>query len=101
VHVTIADITRIVQHDLKSRYKIVNGQICAVNGHSLSLPLMTFETYDHRIEGHPRYLVNETYMKCLPAILKKSLNQMSRNHVHLSMQAGKAGLQQKRSLHIR
>jgi len=95
VHVTMADITHIVQHDLKARYKIVNGQICAVNGHSLNLPLITFETYNHKIGGHPRYLVYETYMKCLPAILKKGLNRTARNHVHLSMQTGKAGLQRK------
>jgi len=44
VQVTMADITHIAKHNLKARYKIVNRQICAVNGHSLSLPLMTFET---------------------------------------------------------
>jgi len=42
VHVTMADIMRIVQEELKARYKILNGQICAVNGHTLSLPLMKF-----------------------------------------------------------
>jgi len=96
VHVTGADIAVIVRRDCKARYNIVNGEICAVNGHSLSLPLMTFETYDHRIGGHPRYLVHETYMKCLRAILKEGLSRMSRNHVHLSMQIGKAGLQRKK-----
>jgi len=34
-------------------------------------------------------------MKCLPAILKEGLNRMARNHVHLSMQTGKVGLQRK------
>jgi len=56
---------------------------------------MTFEPYNHKIGGHPRYLVHETYMKWLPAILKEGLNRMSRNHVHLSMQTGKVGLQRK------
>jgi len=95
VLVTMEDIKQIAQHDLKAWYKIVNGQLCAVNGHSLSLPLMTFEPYNHRIEGHPRYLVHETYMKCLKAILKEGPNRMARNHVYLSMQTGKAGLQRK------
>jgi len=91
VLVTGADIAFIVRRNCKARYNIVNGKICAVNGHSLSLPL-TFETYDHRIGDHPKYLVHETYMKCLPAILKEGLNRMSRNHVHLGMQTGKASL---------
>jgi len=95
VHVTMADITHIAQHDLKAQYKIVNGKICAVNGHSLSLPLMIFKPYKHKIGGHPRYLVHETSMKCLPAILKEGLIWMRRNYVHLSMQTGNAGLQQK------
>jgi len=95
VHVTMADITHIAEYDLKARYKIVNGQICAVNGHSLSLPLMIFVPYNHRIGGIPRYLVHETYMKCLPAILKESLNRMARNYVHLSKQTRKAVLQRK------
>jgi len=95
VHITMADITNIVENDVKARYKIVNGQICAVNGHSLSLPLMTFDPYNHKIGGHPRYLVHETYMKCLPAIFKKGLSRMAKNYVHLSMQTEKAGLQKK------
>jgi len=61
VQVTMADITCIKELDLKARYKILNGQICAENGHSLSLPLMTFEPYNYKIGGHPRYLVHETY----------------------------------------
>jgi len=58
VQVTMADITHIVEHDLKARYNIVNGQICAVNGHSLSLLLMTFDPYNHKIGDHTRYLVH-------------------------------------------
>jgi len=56
---------------------------------------MTFDPYNYNIGGHPRYLVHETYMKCLPAILKEGLNRMARNQVHLSMQTRKAGLQRK------
>jgi len=54
---------------------------------------MTFDPYNHKVGSHPRYLVDETYMKCLLAILKEGLKQMSKNHVHLSMQTGKDGLQ--------
>jgi len=74
---------------------MLNGKIGAVNRNSLDLPLMTFQTYNHTIGGHPRFLVHETYIKCLPAMAKEGLNQMGRNHVHLSMQTGKAGLQRK------
>jgi len=95
VQVTLADITDIVEHDLKARYKILIGQICAVNGNSLSLPLLIFEPYNHKIGSHPRYLVHETFMKYLPAILNEGLNWMAKNHVHLSMQTGKADLQRK------
>jgi len=95
IQVTMADIRHIVEHDLKARHKIMNGQICAVNGHSLSLPLITFYPYDHKIGGHTRYLVHKTYMKLLQAIVKEGLIRMLRNHVHLSMQTGKAGLQRK------
>jgi len=76
VHVCMSDITRIVQQDRKAMYKILNGQICAVNGHSLDLPLMTFPVYNEGIGGHPRYLVHETYFKCLPAILKQGLSRI-------------------------
>jgi len=43
VRVTMADIRHIVEYDLKARYKIMNGQICAVNVHSSNLPYMTFD----------------------------------------------------------
>jgi len=93
--VTVDNIKHIVELDLKGRYKVADGQICAVNGHTLSLPLMTFAPYNHKIAGHPRCLVHQTYIKCLPRILKEGLSRMARNHVHFSMQPGKAGLQRK------
>jgi len=81
VHVSMSDITRIAQYYLKARYKILNGKICAVNRHSLDLPLMTFPMYSEGIGGRPRYLVHKTYIKCLPAILKEGLSRMGRNHI--------------------
>jgi len=69
-------------------YTILDGNICAVNGHSMSLPLMTFPIYNENIRGHKHYLVHETYFKCLPAILEHGLSRMGRNNVHLSMKIG-------------
>jgi len=95
IEVTMDNIKHIVELDLKGRFKVANGQICAVNGHSLSLPLMTFAPYNHKIAGHSRWLVHETYIKYLPSILKEGLSRMARNHVHFSIQPGKAGFQRK------
>jgi len=95
IQVTMGDIEQITQQGLKSRYKIINKKISAVNGHSLCLPEMIFASYNHKLGGHPRYLVHETYVKCLPMILRDGQSRMARKHVHLSMQPGKAGLQRK------
>jgi len=95
VHVSISDIARIVAQDCKARYNIVEGQICAVNGHSMNLPLMRLPICNEKTGGQKRYIVHETYFKCLPAILKQGLSRMGRNHIHLSMETGRAGLQRK------
>jgi len=86
---------RIVAMDKKARFGIRNNAICAVNGHSIELPDLTIPECNETARGHRQYLVHETYLKCLPGILKDGLSRMSRNNIHLSMETGRAGLQRK------
>jgi len=95
VHVTMADITHIAEYDLKARYRLVNGQICAVNGHSLSLPLLTFKPYNHRIGGHPRYLVHETYYEMAACNFKRRPKPDGKKSCSFEYADRKTGLQQK------
>jgi len=51
--------------------------------------------YDETARGNKIFRVHETYVKYLPAILKDELSRMSCKNIHLSMETGRAGLQQK------
>jgi len=86
--------------DEKSRFHLKNNAICAVNGHSIDLPELAILEYNETGKGNKRFLVHETYMKCLPSILKDGLSRMSRNNIHFSMQIGRAGLQRKQKPNI-
>jgi len=66
----------------------------------MELPELSIPEYDETIRGNRRFLAHETYMKYLPAFLKDGLSRMSRNNIHFSMEAGRAGLQRKLKLKI-
>jgi len=93
--ITKHHIKPIVAMDKKPRFVIQNNAICAVNGHSIELPELSIPEYNETARGNRRYLVHETYLKCLPGILKNGLSRMSRNNIHLSMETGRVGLQRK------
>jgi len=66
----------------------------------MELPELSIPEYDETARGNKRFLVHETYVKYLPAILKDGLSRMSRNNIHLSMETGRAGLQRKQKSNL-
>jgi len=79
---------------------IKEDAICAVNGHSIALPDLSIPDHDEKISGNKRFLIHETYFKCLPAIQDSGLSKMGRNNIHLGFVTGKAGLQKKQKTNI-
>jgi len=100
IEVVAHDIVTLVRNDLKGRFVIKDDMIGAVNGHSMALPDLIIPEYNEKLGSNRRYLVHETYLRWLPAILEKGLSRMGRNNVHLSMATGRAGLQRRRTPNI-
>jgi len=100
IDVVAKDIERLVATDIKGKFSILGDAIGAVNGHSMNLHDLSIPEYNEKLGDNKRYLVHETYSKCLPATLENGLSRMGRNNVHLGMATGRAGLQQRRKPNI-
>jgi len=100
VMLEINDIKRLAAKDLKGRFTVLNDSIRADDDRSMDLPELPFPEYDETLGGNPRYLVHETYSKCLPAILEEGVSRMARNNIHMSNTRGYAGLQRRRKPNI-
>lgn len=74
-----AEIERIVETDAKKRYSILNGQIRANQGHSVSSVKMKFKT-----AIPPVVLYHGASNASIIQIMKDGLKPMNRHHVHLS-----------------
>jgi len=59
-----------------------------------------FPEYYETLAGNLKYLVHETYSKCLPAILEEGVSRMAKNNIHMSKTTGYAGLQRRRKPNI-
>ena len=82
--ITIDDLKRIVNNDMKQRYSLdeVKGLIKANQGHSMNLKIkMTPIT----LENAPDYIVHGTYFKSINIIKKEGLSRMKRQHIHFTV----------------
>jgi len=100
IEVDVQDIRRLVASDLKGRFSILGDTIGAVNGHSMELPKLSIPDYNEKLGCKKRYLVHETYLKCLPAIVAIGLSRIDQDNIHHSMTTGRARLQRKRKPNI-
>lgn len=71
-------ITAVIKNSNKERFKIKNGRICALYGHSIP------EIISHQQAVPPAILYHGTARRFLPSIKKLGLLPMKRQYVHLS-----------------
>ncbi|MBM6955096.1 RNA 2'-phosphotransferase [Limosilactobacillus coleohominis] len=76
--ITIERIKMVMEHSNKERFKIKNGKICALYGHSIS------GIISHRQATPPDILCHGTARRFIPSIKKLGLLPMKRQYVHLS-----------------
>lgn len=95
--VTVEMIEEIVSDDTKTRYRITDGMIRALQGHSIPVEL------DLVCMEPPTELFHGTATKNVEAIMKHGLERRSRQHVHLSenmLTAEQVGLRHSSSITI-
>lgn len=85
VGATSEDVERIVATDAKGRYKLRDGCVCALQGHSLPLQAAVDDLALLPSQDLPSIIVHGTYRDKLPLIARSGgLSRMSRNHVHFA-----------------
>ena len=82
--ITIEDLKRIVNNDMKQRYSLneIKGLIRANQGHSMNLNIKMIPI---TLENSPDYIVHGTYFRFLNKIKKEGLSKMKRQHIHFAV----------------
>ncbi|KAL0233158.1 hypothetical protein GEMRC1_011903 [Eukaryota sp. GEM-RC1] len=82
IHATVENIQKVVDFNDKKRFEIRNGQIRAVQGHSLNVDV---ELETLTLDTVPNVVVHGTYQKYVQSIRESGLNRMGRQHIHMAI----------------
>lgn len=82
---TLQDIERIVSSNDKQRFKVRDGEICALQGHSMKLDALADDLTKLSPTELPHVIVHGTFKSKLIGIRESGgLSRMGRNHVHFA-----------------
>lgn len=84
-HLKFEDIERVVKHNSKQRFEMMDGMIRARQGHSIQIIKDPGFTPITSIEDIDRLAIHGTYMELLHTLLASpGISRMARQHIHMT-----------------